>query len=191
MMEIDDNLLTINEYSRSGKKLKEVLAIVLHYTANSGASALANRNYFESRKLGKDGYGSAHYIVGLNGEVIRCVPDDEVAFHCGTSKLDPKSGKIYTDYAREKFGDYCLPTSSPNNCTIGIEMCNIDDNGHFSIETWQSTEQLVVKLLSDNNLKIENITTHEQIVGWKTCPLLFHNHPEEFERFKQETFLLV
>ena len=101
-----EKLLTINDYSRPGRKLKSVLGVVLHWTANPGVSAESNRDFFESRKEGNLGAGSAHYVIGLFGEVIRCIPEDEMAYHCGSSQPDPVSRLIYTDRARYLFGDY-------------------------------------------------------------------------------------
>jgi len=194
-MTVVDDLLTMNEYSRPGKELKEVKAIVLHWTGNPGSSAQANRDYFDSLKSGIAGYASAHYVVGYEGEVLRCIPDIEVAYHCGTSRIDPVSGKVYTDYAREKFGKYCIDyqNNSPNNCTIGIEICPLDKKGHFGYETWKSSEELTVYLLQKFGLSIKDITYHSQIVGtgFKLCPLLFCNHPAEFQRFVQETSNLM
>jgi len=183
-----DDFLTINKYSRPGRKRPETLAVVLHWTANPNASAKANRDFFESKKDGKTSYGSTEYIVGLKGEIIRCMPDEEISYNCGTSSVDPISGKIYTDYAREKFGKYVLrpDIESPNSCTVAIEMCPIDWKGNFKPETWESTKKLVVCLLKKYNLGLNDITTHEKIVGYKFCPQLFHDHPEEFDRFVKE-----
>ena len=47
--EIRPALLTPNKNSRPQTKLKKVNGIVVHYTANPGTDAMANRNYFESR----------------------------------------------------------------------------------------------------------------------------------------------
>jgi N-acetylmuramoyl-L-alanine amidase len=51
-------------------------------------------------------WGSAHYIIDLNGDTYHAVPDNEVAYHCGSSQKDPASGRIYTDWARAKFGRF-------------------------------------------------------------------------------------
>jgi N-acetylmuramoyl-L-alanine amidase len=184
-MNIQDLLLTINDFSRCGKKLDSVKAIVMHWTGNPMASAKANRDFFENRKNGKAGYGSAHYIVGIDGEIIRCIPDNEIAYHVGSSQIDPKSGKIYTDYARDIFGKYAIDykTLSPNLCTIGIEMCPVDSAGHYKDVTLESASELVSSLLKNNRLKKENITTHYAIVGWKDCPRLWVNQPELFSDF--------
>ena len=48
--DIIKDYLTPNEYSRPGKELKEVNAIVVHYVGNPGTTAAQNRNYFENLK---------------------------------------------------------------------------------------------------------------------------------------------
>ncbi len=75
--------LTPNKYSRPQKKLGEIKAIVIHWVANPNSKAISNRNFFESRKNGKKGYGSAHFIIGLQGEIIQCLPEGEQAYHVG------------------------------------------------------------------------------------------------------------
>ena len=75
-MTIQEMFLTPNKYSRPQIPLKEVKKIAVHYVGNPNTSALANRNYFENCKEGGR-YVSSHYIVGLKGEVIQCIPLDE------------------------------------------------------------------------------------------------------------------
>ena len=60
-------LLTPNPYSRPEIPLEKVNGIVIHYTANPGSSAKANRNYFEGLKDSGQTYASSHFIVGLKG----------------------------------------------------------------------------------------------------------------------------
>ena len=76
-MQIKEMLLTPNEYSRPQIPLKSVKKVVLHYVGNPKSSAMANRNYFENQKSGGR-YVSSHYIVGLEGEILRCVTENEV-----------------------------------------------------------------------------------------------------------------
>jgi N-acetylmuramoyl-L-alanine amidase len=173
-------MLTINQYSRPGYKLHAVRAIILHWVANPMTSAQANRNFFESRKDGKSGYGSAHYIVGLKGEVIQCIPDDEVAYHVGSSQKDPISGKIYTDWSRKTCGK-----TLPNFCTIGIELCHLDWEGHFAEDTLKAAAKLCADLLKKFNLNTDQIGTHNMIVGWKDCPRLWTRNPDLFESFNE------
>jgi N-acetylmuramoyl-L-alanine amidase len=115
------------------------------------------------------------------------MPDNEAAYHCGSSQPDPMSGRIYTDWAREKFGVYAMrpDISSPNNCTIGIEMCVIDDRGNYTPETLGAARELAAKLLKENRLTIGDIGTHHLVAGWKDCPRLWVRNPEKFEEFKE------
>ena len=185
-MTIKQNLLTPNKWSRPQHRIKEVLGIVMHWTANPKANAEQNRNYFESRKNGNDGYGSAHYIIGQDGTVVQCIPTDEIAYHCGSSQKDPASGKVYTDYARKKFKQYAedYKTNSPNYCTISIELCPIDDHGHFTNLTIDVAVALCSDLCKHFNLKAEDVTTHHAVVGWKDCPRLWVRHPELLDAFR-------
>lgn len=80
---IDQQLLTVNPYSRPGKRLLEVNDIVVHYMGNPGTTAQQNRNYFEnlSQQTGDNTVSvSSNFIVGLDGEILQCVPVDEVAY---------------------------------------------------------------------------------------------------------------
>jgi N-acetylmuramoyl-L-alanine amidase len=49
-MNIQRALLTVNPFSRPGKKLSGVKAIVIHWVANAGSTVKQNRDYFESLK---------------------------------------------------------------------------------------------------------------------------------------------
>ena len=183
-MEIIRDLLTVNEWSRPGKELAKLKSIILHWTGNPNSSAKENRDFFESRKNGKLEYGSAQYIIGIEGEIILCIPENELAYHCGSSQIDPASKKIYTDWARSKFGSYATEKSSPNNVTIGIELCVIDEEGHYDKRTLGSAIDLVADICKRKNITIEDVGTHNMVVGWKDCPRLWTKHPELFIEFK-------
>jgi N-acetylmuramoyl-L-alanine amidase len=73
--------------------------------------------------------------------------------------------------------------NSPNNCTIGIELC-IDGNGNFTTETITAAAELVAKLVRENNLTTEDIGHHKKVVGWKDCPLPWVKNPTLFDEFK-------
>ena len=183
-MKLIKQLLTVNRFSRSGRKLAKCKGIILHYVGILGQRALSTWNYFENDCPRNKHFSSAHYIVDLNGDVYQAIPDDEIAYHCGSSEVDPVSGRVYTDWAREKFERYANngKTSSPNHCTIGIELC-INADGIFTDETLSAAAELVVGLLKEKELTIEDIGHHNMVVGWKNCPEPWVNNPTLFERF--------
>lgn len=185
-MTVTKRFLTPNEWSRPQKPIHSIKDIVIHWTANPNANAMQNWHYFEAKKTGMGSYGSAHYIIGQDGETIQCIPENEVAWHCGSSQKDPASGKIYTDYARKKYGHYAVhwQTTSPNYCTIGIELCPTDWNGNFTEKTIEAAVELCADLCKRHKLTADDITTHHNIVGWKDCPRLWTNKPELLDAFR-------
>uniref|UniRef100_UPI00261753F2 peptidoglycan recognition protein family protein n=1 Tax=uncultured Ruminococcus sp. TaxID=165186 RepID=UPI00261753F2 len=72
-MTITNQYLTHN---RPYTKRSRTDAIAMHWVANPGTSAAANRNYFQNTSTEV----SANYIIGLVGEVICCIPDGEVSW---------------------------------------------------------------------------------------------------------------
>ena len=183
MHDIQEKLLTINPFSRSGKKLVTqrgdpscLKAVVLHWVANPGTSAMANRNYFESLKnqtmTVSARYASTHFIVGLEGEVIQCLPLNEIGYHVGAHTYTPK--------AINQLGN------NPNSRTLGIELCHPDWSGKLSQKTWDSAVSLTADLLNFFGLDpFEDIWTHHEITG-KACPKYFVDNPEELRRFKND-----
>jgi N-acetylmuramoyl-L-alanine amidase len=186
-MRIVDFFLTLNPFTRSGRKLAVCRGIIFHYVGVPGQKAIDVWKFFEKNCPIDKHYSSAHYIINLDGYIYHAVPDDEIAYHCGSEKPDPVSGRIYTDWARKKYGSYANdPTkTSPNYCTIGIELC-IDSKGNFTSETLQAAVELAAKLLEEHHLSIDDIGTHKLIVGWKDCPLPWVVNPALFEEFKEK-----
>jgi N-acetylmuramoyl-L-alanine amidase len=174
-MDIQRALLTKNMFSRPGKELLRAKGIVIHWVGNAGSSAMANRNYFESLKGQPSNdagarYASAHFIVGLDGGIVQCVPAVEMAYHAGA--------KIYKPAALTAFGHY------PNNCTVGIELCHPGADGQFTAKTLASAIRLSAALCLQLSLSpLTDIWTHHQITG-KECPKWYVEHPGDFETFK-------
>jgi N-acetylmuramoyl-L-alanine amidase len=175
-MNIQRDLLTVNPFSRPGKKLSGMKALVIHWVANAGSTAKQNRDYFESLKNQSPSdaqarYASAHFIVGISGEVVQCIPGEEMAWHAGA--------KSYTPEALGSLGHY------PNNCTVGIELCHPDADGWFTGETQQAARELCALLCIQFGINpVHDIWTHHAVTG-KYCPRWFVDHPERFEEFKQ------
>ena len=140
-MTIQEMFLTPNKYSRPQIPLKEVKKIAVHYVGNPNTSALANRNYFENCKEGGR-YVSSHYIVGLKGEVIQCIPLNEWS--------------------------YC--TNQANGYTISIETCHPKSDGVFNDNTYVSLCELCAMLLKKFNLTTNDLIRHYDVTQ-KQCPL--------------------
>jgi N-acetylmuramoyl-L-alanine amidase len=182
-MSIDVQLLPVNRFSRPGRKLDEVRAVVMHWVASPGSSANAISKYFarlrnqDPNDQQADRYASAHYIVGISGEVLQVIPEDEMAYHCGSM--------TYTQKAKNSFGIYASSKKSPNQITIGVELCHPFDNGEFAGDTLTSAVNLVADICLRNHLDpIHDIWRHFDVVGWKKCPLWWVDHEIEFEDFK-------
>ena len=157
----------LDNYNRPNRNLKQLKAIIVHWTANlnKGANAIANRNYFNKKpriinSKGKTVYASAHYVID-DMTIIQCLPDLEVGYHCGAK------WSRYKDTAHELMNTTQQNRDSPNNYTIGIEMC-VNSDGDFSI-TRQNTVDLIRYLLNKYNLTINDVFRHFDITG-KDCP---------------------
>lgn len=186
-MVINKFFLSPNEFTRPQRLLKNVSGIILHWTGPNEHNARQVRNYFENDCTKLKKYSSAHYVVDFTGEVLQLIPTNEMAYHCGSSKLDPISKKIYTDWAREKFKEYANSKNlSPNQVTIGIEMCASNEMGDFNNQVIESTIELTYELCKEFSLTINEIGTHNLVVGWKDCPRLWTNKPFLFEAFKND-----
>ena len=150
-------LLDVNEYSRPGATLKQVNGIVIHYTANPGSSAMANRDYFEGLKDAHTTKASSHFIVGLEGEVVQCIPTTEIAY----------------------------ASNDRNGDTISIECCHPDDTGEFNDATYQSMVQLCAWLCLKFDLNEEDVIRHYDVTG-KNCPKYFVENEAAWQAFRQD-----
>ena len=147
-------LLEVNEYSRPGTELEQVNGIVIHYVGNPGTTAQQNRSYFAGLAQSGETYASSHFLVGLDGEIIQCVPLDEIA--------------------------YC--SSQRNVDTISIECCHPDAEGKFNEATYQSLLKLTRWLMDTYDLTTEQVIRHYDVTG-KECPLYYVRHPDAWQQF--------
>jgi len=166
MYTIIQKLLTPNRYSRPQTPLVQVTKIALHYVGDAGASALAIRNYFEDLKVGKTQvikgntvykFASSHYVIGLQGEAIQCIPENEWS--------------------------YC--TNAANKYTISIEVCHSEWDGKYTEATYNTMIELCADLCKKYGLNpLEDLIRHYDITK-KICPRWFVDYPDEWIRFKQ------
>lgn len=152
-----EDLLTPNEYSRPGEALEEVNNIFVHYTANPGTSAAQNRSYFEWLKDTHEASVSAHFVIGYEGEIIQCVPLDEIAYAVMTRNYD----------------------------SISIECCYLDQDGSFTQATYDSLISLLAWLVDAYDLNTEDILRHYDC-GGKKCPLYYTENEDEWEQLKKD-----
>lgn len=109
--------VTYKESPNRSNRKDQIRGIVLHHTGPGSFNGIVNW-------LCNDAAGaSAHYVLGKKAELTQLVNTTRKAWHAGTSKafLD---GKLRKDL---------------NQCTIGIEICNIgilekEDDGNYYYE---------------------------------------------------------
>lgn len=154
---IDVELLTINEYSRPGTQTGKIRGIVIHYTANPGSTAMQNRNYFEGLKDSKKTKASSHFVVGLRGEIVQCIPTWEVAY----------------------------ASNERNSDTVSIETCHPTADGSYTEETYQSMIELTAWLCKKFDLTEEDVIRHYDITG-KNCPKYFVENETAWTEFQQQ-----
>jgi N-acetylmuramoyl-L-alanine amidase len=186
MMNIIQNYLPFGD-ARPGADLDNVLAIILHWPAAPGQTAEQTRNFWASADNTEG--SSAHCVIDQDGSIQAAIPWHERAYHVGSSLVDPVSGKIYTDLARQLFGDYAAnpKTTSPNHVTIGIEMATTDNLGTYTDATVTAAIELCAYLCEQYHLDpLTKIIRHYDVVGWKKCPAWYVAHPEDLIVFRQK-----
>ena len=149
---VDKDFIPLNRYSRPGTELKKINGVVIHYVGNPATTAKANRDYFANLSLTGDTYASSHFVVGLEGEIIQCVPMTEVA--------------------------YC--SNERNDDTISIEVCHEDETGEFNPETMESLVQLTAWLAVTFDLETEDIIRHYDVTG-KICPKFYVENEDAWQ----------
>lgn len=153
---VDVQLISLLGAARSGRKLEAVRGIVVHYVGNPGTSAQANRNYFANPST----VVCSHFVIGLEGEVIQCVP------------LDERSAA----------------SNDRNRDTISIEVCHPDESGKFNDATYASLVKLTAWLCSEFDLSASDVIRHHDVTG-KMCPLYYVEHEDAWEAFRDDVAL--
>lgn len=154
---IDVELLTPNSWSRPQTRLKKVNGIVIHYTANPGSTAMQNRDYFENLPETQEAQASSHFVIGIEGEVVQCIPTSEWSYASNQRNFD----------------------------TISIECCHPDDSGEFTDETYNSVVQLAGFLCKRFNLTSDDVIRHYDVTE-KLCPLYYVEHEDAWIQMKAD-----
>ena len=154
---IDVQLLTVNAYSRPGTQSDKIENIVIHYTANPGTTAEQNRNYFEGLKDSKKTRASSHFIIGLKGEIVQCVPTWEIAYASNERNAD----------------------------TVSIETCHKTADGTYTTATYDAMVQLTAWLCEKFGLTEADVIRHYDITG-KICPKYFVEDEDAWKQFKTD-----
>lgn len=152
--DIAEDFLTQNPYSRPGETLPEVKNIFVHYTANPGTSAAQNRSYFENLGITGETSASAHFVIGYDGEIIQCIPLEEIGYAVKERNYD----------------------------SVSIECCYLKEDGEFTQATYQSLIKLSAWLLKEYRLTPEDMMRHYD-AGGKKCPLYYVEHEEAWQQF--------
>lgn len=149
---IKQEIIQFDGASRTGHDTKRIKNIVVHYVGNPGTTAQENRDYFNSAQSTV----SAHFVVGIDGKIIQCIPLSEVSAASNNRNID----------------------------TISIEVCHPDETGEFSIPAYNATVKLCVWLCHEFGLDEQDIIRHYDVTG-KLCPRYYVAHPDAWNQFKE------
>ena len=158
---IEQDFIRKNLFSRPDVTLKRVDNIVIHYVANKGSSAAANRSYFDNladqdpQKSGT--VGGSHFIVGLEGEILQIIPLSEVTYAAAPRNFD----------------------------TLSIEVCHPDDTGEFNPKTYDSLVRLTAWLCEELELSSKDLIRHHDVSG-KNCPKYYVENEDAWKQFKKD-----
>ena len=150
---IDVQLIHLHNTARTGTELDGVKNIVIHYVGNPNTTAQNNRDYFDKDSTEV----SSHFVVGLEGEIIQCIP------------LWEKSAA----------------SNWRNSDTVSIEVCHPDDTGKFNDDTYNSVIKLASWLLSELGLDESAVIRHYDITE-KLCPLYYVEHEDAWNQMKKD-----
>ena len=155
---VDVQIIDVDGSSRRGTQLDGISDIVIHYVGNPGTTAAQNRGWYANPQSTV----SSHFLVGLEGEVIQCIP------------LNEKSSA----------------TNHRNGDTISIEVCHPDDSGQFSPATYNSLVELTAWLVEACGLDADRVIRHYDVTG-KECPRYFVRNEDAWVRFKADVAAAV
>lgn len=150
---IDIQIIDVHSTARTGNHLNDINNIVIHYVGNPKTTAKNNRDYFNKPTTEV----SSHFVVGLDGEIVQCIP------------LWEKSAA----------------SNERNRDTISVEVCHPDESGKFTEKGYNSTVKLTAWLCKNFGLDSEDVIRHYDITE-KICPKYYVENPEKWKKFKKD-----
>ena len=129
-----------NSFSKKIRKIKDIKAIVIHYTGMQSKVVSIKRLLYTKHKV------SCHYLIDQKGQILRMVDENKTAWHAGRSKW-----KNFINL---------------NEHSIGIELVN---KGHeFGYEKFTKSQireliKLCLYLKRKYKIKNSNIVGHSDI----------------------------
>ncbi len=147
---VDKQIIAINGSGRRGEKLSGVKDIAIHYVGNPGTTAQQNHDFYDQPETTV----SSHFLIGMDGDIIQCIPMDEKSSATNDRNLD----------------------------TISIEVCHPDSTGKFTQESYDALVKLTAWLCDYCGIGRDHVIRHYDVTG-KPCPLYFVDHPDLWEQF--------
>lgn len=160
-------------YTRTAKKisyggsrrLKDIIAVVFHYTANKGDTAKNNADYYAT---GNTRAAGAHIYVSRNGDIAYSIPIEKIAYAVG--------GKYSTSNGA---GSQYQKITNTNS--VSIELCDCATKDP-SWEQMLACRELYLWLKSECP-NIKYVVRHWDVNG-KECPArLIGKDNKKWERF--------
>lgn len=150
---VSEDIIHKHTTARTGILLEDINNIVIHYVGNPNTTAKNNRDYFDNPVTRV----SSHFIVGLDGEVVQCVPVFERS----------------------------AASNHRNKDTVSIETCHPDESGKFNEATYNSLVKLTAYLCYQLDLSEDDVIRHYDVTG-KICPKYYVENEDEWNKFKRD-----
>ena len=99
----------------------------------------------------------SHFVIGIEGELIQCIPCNEIAY----------------------------ASNERNSDTVSIECCIPDETGEFSDATYDTLIHLLAWLVGRYHLEVDDIIRHYDVTG-KNCPKFYVEHESAWDALKAD-----
>lgn len=135
------------------RKRKTVIGTVIHFTSNKGDTAKNNCDYFKKDPKYTSGLTTgAHFFISPNGDTIKSIPLNQIAYSVGGGRQSTKGGRYYKKLT--------------NSNTVSIELCDAN-KGYTDAQARAVKKTLKYIRKYCKNAKI--VCYHYDVNG-KNCP---------------------